>query len=147
MTPARIPPPPGDDIPRPVPSPVPPPPPYELEATPFDEVPTKLERVCPGCLGSFQLLPPDVEPPASYAEAFQGQWVNGKQEPPRCRGSSDPFGWWFCREPIRDDHGQVLVALGARGYLEIPGKLGVQFFPERRVGQDMAAAHPDRRKA
>ena len=72
----------------------PPPPPLpparvEIEATPFDDVPTVVEHRCPGCAGPIDLVEQDAQPPDSYGE-FLGK------DGAVCRGNAQ---WYACREP------------------------------------------------
>lgn len=128
--------PPPKDHPVPIPSPEDPPP-VDIEITEFQDMKTFVDRRCQGCAGEILLLDDDVQPPDSYAEAYR--------PPVRCRGTRDSRKWWFCKQPVFDDLGVLRVA-GAEGYLEIPGKLGVQFFPERRASK-ILWEEPDRRSA
>jgi hypothetical protein len=106
MTPSRIPPPSPDDIPRPVASPdAPPAVEIELDGVPYDDEvetveeeefrseKTALTRRCIGCAGEFLEHDDDVQPPATYDEAW-GRY-GGK-----CRGTRDPNRWAWCRGPI-----------------------------------------------
>lgn len=112
--------------PHPIPVPSPDePPPVDIEATEFEDSPTHVERRCQGCAGEIELLEDDVQPPASYAEAYK--------PPVRCRGTrTAQTGWFFCKEPVFDLT-DALRAPGFVGWLELPGRMGVQFWPERRA--------------
>lgn len=121
MTPARIPPPAADDIPRPVPSPdEPPPADIEIEVPAddlleeaFPEATTQLERRCTSCGGDFIEVANDLEPPRLHREAW-GE-MGGS-----CRGTRDPLIWSWCRGPVGD------------GRLLEPGAGRETYFRDRR---------------
>jgi hypothetical protein len=111
--------------PHPIPVPAPDePPPVDIELTEFEDMPTHVERRCLGCAGPVELLDDDVQPPDSYAEAYK--------PPVRCRATRDISRWFFCPQPVFDEVGALKVP-GAEGYLELPGRMAVQFYPERRL--------------
>jgi len=119
MTPARIPLPSRDDIPRPVASPEVPPA-ADIEVTEFEDMPTNLERRCPGCSKKFLELEGDFGIPVTHAAAW-GPPYDGA-----CRGSRDPGGWYWCKSPVEP------AARPGDGRLVLPQKMEVFFLPDRR---------------
>ncbi len=61
----------------------------------FADVPTSRTRMCLLCGGPFVELEDDAQPPANHREAF-GRYTG------RCRGTRDPFIWFWCRAPVGD---------------------------------------------
>jgi hypothetical protein len=125
MSPARIPPPSPDDIPRPVPSPEEPPAVMiELDDVPYDDEieasedfvgeNTHVDRRCLECAGDFIELENDAQPPASYEEAWG-------RHGGRCRGTRDPDIWSWCRGPVSE------------GRLEMPRQGITVYFKDRRA--------------
>jgi len=98
---------------------VPTPPSVDIDAAPFDDVPTVVKSLCPGCTGPIDLVDESIDPPGSYGE-FLGP--AGGQGPGRCRGNAR---WFVCREPT--------VLQAPVGYLGLPGE-GIQaVFADRRA--------------
>lgn len=75
----------------------------------YDDVTPKQNRTCVNCGRSFLPLPNDLEPPATYGEAWRPPII--------CRGTEDETIWsWCC----------------VTGTLYLTGRSEHRFYPDRR---------------
>jgi len=113
-------------LPPPKPIGVPPPPPgartppaYDVETEEGfgDDGPTVVSQPrCSTCPGEYITLDDDIQPPASYAEAFHDKRLGAT-----CRGTS----WWAWCKAIQKHEGP--------GRLLVPGRGLIAIFLDRRI--------------